>query len=179
MNKLPQNWRTTLFCLPAALVLGGVVWMCAASLHGWNVLISDHTPFEYDHNLPRNYDSRTISNLKTLQVVTIAYAQRHKGTLPPMQTSGAAFSALRVGLGQEAKHYFQNPATEIPFTPNAALSNKKMGSVSNCGRAILFYDANPPIGYRESYYATIKGVVGHVPVAALPALLAAADKINH
>lgn len=146
------------------------------SYHGLSVIMSDSTEFEHDHDLPRGYESKTTSNLKVLQVAAIAYAQRHKGTLPPMQTSGAALKALRVGLGQEAKYYFQNPATKIPFTPNAALAGRKMGAVSHGGTVILFYDADPPAGYRESYYVTIKGVVGHVPVASLPKLLRASQQ---
>jgi len=50
-----------------------------------------------------------------------------------------------------------------------ALSGQKLGASGR--NALLFYDANPPPGYRESYYVTVIGKVGHVPVAALPKLL--------
>ena len=173
MNKPQQNWRVIVPVLILLLLFGFVAVVSQSFFHGLGVVMSDGTEFEYDHNLPRGYESKMISNLEVLQVVAIAYAQRHKGTLPPMQTPKAAFTVLRGSLGWKAKYYFRNPATEKPFTPNATLSGQKMGRVSNGGRAILFYDADPPTGYRESYYVTIKGVVGHVPVANLPKLLMA------
>ena len=176
MNKPQRNWRVIIPALILLLLFGFAAVVGKSFFHGLSVVMSDGTEFEYDHNLPRGYESKMISRLEVLQVVAIAYAQRHRGTLPPMQSSRAAFSALRVGLGHEAKHFFQNPATEKPFTPNATLSDWKMGRVSNGGRAILFYDADPPAGYRESYYVTIKGVVGHVPVASLPKRLMASGE---
>ncbi len=109
-----------------------------------------------------------------MQAAVAIYAKRHQGTLPPMQSAAAARTALRAILGKSADYRSRNPATQIPFTPNAALSGRKIGAVSNGGRAILFYDADPPAGYRESYYVTIKGAVGHVPVEAIPRLLEAA-----
>ncbi len=176
MNKFSQIWPIVVPVLIGLLLYGCVVLVWNRSYHGLSILMSDTTAFNYDHNLPRGYESKTTSRLEILQVAAIAYAQHHKGTLPPMQTSGAAFSALRGGMGQEAKYYFQNPATQRPLTPNATLSGRKMGVVSQGGTAILFYDADPPAGFRESYYVTIKGVVGHVPVTDLPKLLQASTQ---
>ena len=171
VNKLPQIWRIIVSTLIGLFLYGLVVLVWNRSYHGLNVLISDHTEFEYDHDLPRGYDSKTVGCLETLQSASIIYAQHHKGSLPPMQNSVVTLKALEPYLAQYSEYSAYNPATKTPFTPNAALSNKKMGRVSTGGRAILFYDADPPAGYRESYYVTIKGVVGHVPVGNLPKLL--------
>ena len=173
MNKVPQIRRIILPVLVGLLLYGLVVVVWNRSYHGLNVLISDHTEFEYDQNLPRGYDSKTVGCLETLQNASIIYAQHHKGSLPPMQNSVATLKALEPYLAQYSEYSAYNPATKKPFTPNAALSGRKMGVVSHGGAAILFYDADPPAGYRESYYVTIKGVVGHVPVASLPKLLMA------
>ncbi len=169
MHKLPQNWRTTLLCLPAALVLGSLYWVSAGIIHGLGVVMLDGTEFEYDHNLPRGYESKTTRNLMTLQGATVEYAQHHRGFLPPMQNSSLTINALRPCLQHKIPWRTYNPATQIPFTPNAALLGQKIGALGK--DALLFYDANPPAGYRESYYVTVIGKVGHVPVAALPKLL--------
>lgn len=114
-----------------------------------------------------------LFTIKAVQVATVAYAHSHNDYLPPMQSAAAALAALRPLLGHAAEYRARNPATETPFTPNAALSSRKMGAVSHGGKAILFYDADPSTGWRESYYVTIKGIVGHVPVGNLPRLLTA------
>ena len=160
------------------LVLGFMVWVCVIVFHGLSVAISDSTKFEYNHNLLRGYEYKTVRNLRILQVALIEYAQKHKGLLPPMQNSSTTLNALRPYLDDKARWCFRNPATEIPFTPNSALSNRKMGAISRGGRVILFYDAQPPAGYRESYYITIKGQVAHVPVADLPKLLSSRSGDN-
>ena len=150
--------------------------MCAASLHGWNVLISDHTPFEYNHDLPRGYDSKTKGRLELLHTATITYAQNHQGYLPPMQNASMTFDAIKLYLGIGSEWSSQNPATAIPFTPNAALSGRKLGASGR--NAVLFYDADPPAGYRESYYVTVIGRVGHVSVAGLSKLLQQQETIK-
>ena len=162
-----------LLCLPVLLVLGGVAWVCMGIVHGLghelSVVMSDGTQFEYDHVLPRGYEYHTTRNLATLQEATVEFAQHHKGYLPPMQNSRAAINALRPYLQHEVPWYTHNPATQVPFTPNAALSGQKLGALGR--NALLFYDADPPAGYRESYYVTVIGKVGHVPVSDLPKLL--------
>ena len=176
MNKLPQIRRTTLLCLPAALVLGGVCWVCVGIIHGLDVVMSDSTEFEYDHNLPRGYEWKIANNLKALQAATGEFAQYHKGFLPPMQNSKAAVNALRPYLQHKTPWRTDNPATQIPFTPNTALLGQKLGASGK--NALLFYDANPPAGYRRSYYVTVTGKVGHVPVAALPNLLRSLKQVQ-
>jgi hypothetical protein len=169
MKGFLHRWRTMLLCLPAALVLGGVYWVCIGMIHGLGVVMSESTEFEYDHSLPRAYEYHMTRNLMTLQEATIQYAQHHRGFLPSMQNSDATITALRPYLQRKIPWRTYNPATQIPFTPNAALSGQKIG---DSGRnAVLFYDANPPAGYRESYYVTVIGKVGHVPVAALSKML--------
>ena len=173
MTSFWHRWRTMLLLLPAALVLGGVVWVCVGIVHGLghglSVVMSDGTEFEYDHNLPRAYESHTTRNLATLQEATVEFAQHNRGYLPPMRHSNATINALRPYLQHKIPWRTYNPATQIPFTPNTALSGQKLGASGR--NAILFYDANPPAGYRESYYVTVTGKVGHVPVSALPKLL--------
>ncbi len=83
MKTFLHRWRTTLLCLPAALVLGGVAWVCVSIIHGLGAVMSDGTQFEYNHGLPRGYESKTTSNLATLQAVTVSYAQNHNGSFGP------------------------------------------------------------------------------------------------
>ncbi len=169
MKTFLHRRRTMLLLLPAALVLGGVTWMCVVSLHGWDVLISDHTSFEYDHSLPRGYDSNTTGRLETMQAAAVTYAQNHEGHLPSMRNAGITLDAVQPYLGNGSEWCSRNPATSILFTPNVSLSGQKMGASGR--NALLFYDANPPAGYRESYYVTVAGKVGYVPVAGLSQLL--------
>ena len=152
--------------------------VCNSVYRGLSVLVSDGSAFDYDHNLPRNYIGKTTRNLGMLQGACIRYAQHHKGSLPPMQAPAVTLKALVPYLTHNSDWCGHYPATRTPFTPNATLSGRKMGAVSHGGAAILFYDANPPAGYRESYYVTIKGAVGHVPVASLPKLLANAKEAD-
>ncbi len=86
-----------------------------------------------------------------------------------MQNPQATLKAINIYSKRDTRWYSSNPATEVPFTPNAVLSGRQIGTLWR--GAIIFYDTSPPAGYRESYYVTIKGVVGHVPVADLPKLL--------
>ena len=154
-------------------MLVGIAWVCVGITHGlghgMSVVMSDGSEFEYDHYRPRAYEYHTTRNLATLQEATVEFAQHHRGYLPPMQNLSAALSALRPYLQHKIPWRIYNPATQIPFTPNAALSGQKLGASGRI--ALLFYDANPPAGYRESYYVTVTGKVGHVPVSALPKLL--------
>lgn len=166
-------WRRALGASLTASILCLIIWGGFVFWHGLGILLSDSTPFEYDHHLPRGYLSKTERNLITLQVALIEYAQHHKGYLPPMQNSTITILALKPYLQKAIPWRIRNPATGISFTPNAALSHKKLGAASSGGQAIAFYDAHPPSGYPESYYITIKGNVGHVPVTGLPKLLAA------
>jgi hypothetical protein len=173
-----RRWRNVLLCLPAALVLGAAlrIWVASFSFHSLDVLISDHTPFEYDHNLPRGYDSNIIGRLETMQAAAVTYAQNHKGHLPPMENADMTLNAIKPYLGIGSEWSSQNPATAIRFTPNAALSGRKLGASGR--NAVLFYDANPPKGYRESYYVTVIGRVGHVSVADLSKLLQQQETIK-
>ena len=173
MNKLLLHWRVIVPALILAALFGFACVVCTSVLHSVGVLMSDTTAFNYDH-LPRNYEGKTTRNLAVLQGAVVRYAQHHKGSLPPMQSPDATLRALLPFLEHGGGWCAHNPATRIAFMPNAALSGQKMGAVSNGGRAILFYDADPPAGYRESYYVSIKGAVGHVPVEAIPRLLEAA-----
>ena len=170
MKNTPHNWRITLLCLPAALVLGGMGWVCVSAVNRLGVVMLDKTKFENDHNLPRAYEYHMTRNLTTLQRAAIEYAEYHKGLLPPMQNLSAAISALRPYLQHKIAWCTYNPATRLPFMPNAALSGQKIGALGR--NALLFYDADPPTGYRESYYITPNGIVGHVPASDLAKLLA-------
>ncbi|MGI4792261.1 MAG: hypothetical protein ACRYFS_25835 [Janthinobacterium lividum] len=153
------------------IVFGSIVWVGVNTFHGISVVMSDRTSFEYDHNLPRAYEYKTTRNLKILQVALVEYAQRHKGYMPPMDNPAVTIRALQPFLEHDVRWRFLNPATGIPFVPNVFLSNKNLSDLPYHGRSIVFYDANPPLGYRESYYITIEGVVSHVPLIALPKLL--------
>jgi len=169
MNAFLHRWRTTLLLLPAALVLGGVAWVCVGIIHGLGVVMSDGTQFEFDHNLPRNYEGKTTGRLEMMQAATMTYAQNHKGYLPPMRNANMTLDAIRPYLESKSEWCAFNPATAVRFTPNAALASHKIGAFGK--DAIAFYDTNPPTGYRESYYVTVTGKVGHVPVTNLPKLL--------
>ena len=173
MDKFPQIWRIIVPVTIGLLLYGFVVVVWNRSYHGLSVLMSDHMEFEYDHNLPRGYDSKTTGYLEALQGASIIYAQHHKGNLPPMQTSAVTLKALTQYLAHGSKYCANNPATKPPFTPDAKLSGRKMGVVSHGGRAILFYDSDPPANYRRSCYVAIKGVAGHVTASDLPKLLIA------
>jgi len=173
VDKLRQNFRVIVPTLIGLRICGLGIAGCESFSHGLNVLVSDHTEFEYDHNLPRGYDSKTTGYLETLQGASIIYAQHHKGNLPPMQTSAVTLKALTQYLAHGSKYCANNPATKPPFTPSAKLSGRKMGVVSHDGRAILFYDSDPPANYRRSCYVAIKGVAGHVTASDLPKLLIA------
>jgi len=157
-------------------LLGFVAIIGVITFRGCSMAITDRTEFQYDHNLPHAYEGHMQRNLAVMQSAAVAYAYSHQGRLPPMQSPAATLTALLPILGHDAEYRTQNPATQTPFTPNAALSGQKTGAISHGGTAILFYDADPTAGYRESYYVTIKGVIGHVPVSALPNLLTASRK---
>ena len=64
MDKFPQIWRIIVPVTIGLLLYGFVVVVWNRSYHGLSVLMSDHMEFEYDHNLPRGYDSKTTGYLE-------------------------------------------------------------------------------------------------------------------
>ena len=171
MNNFPAEWPKIVPALVGLLLLGFMAVVGVTTFRGCSMAVTDRTEFQYDHDLPHAYESHTWRSLEALQAGVIKYAQCHAGALPPMQNPQVTLKAIKSYSKRDAKWYSSNPASEVPFTPNAALSGGQISTVSK--GAILFYDADPPTGYRESYYVTIKGAIGHVPVANLPKLLMA------
>lgn len=152
MNKLPQIWRIIVPVLIGLLLCSFVAVVWNSFFHGLSVVMSDGTEFEYDHNLTRGYESKTISNVAVLQVVAIAYAQQHKGALPPMQTSGAAFSALRVGLGEKAKHFSRTQRRKDRLCRTRRCRVKKWGA---CQTVVRRYYFTMPTRRRATAKATM------------------------
>ncbi len=173
MNKILHHWQIIVPALVGLLLLGFVTVVGTITFRGCSMAITDRTEFQYDYDLSHAYESHAGRKLAVLQTGAVQDAQHHNGFLPPMQSSSAVLNAIKLYSKRDIVWNTFNPAAQAPFTPNATLPSRQISTLRD--DAILFYDAAPPIGYRESYYVTIEGVVGHVPVGDLPKLLRASD----
>jgi hypothetical protein len=150
-----SDQRLAVLAVVALTALVG--WACAGAFDGMDRIVADKTAFEYDHHLPRAYESRLDTQLAALQGATFQYCRHHKGRMPPMENPAQVREALGPYLG-----FRRSPSNPegVPLSPNRALSRVALRRIPAWRQVIAFYDARPPATYPQSYYVTLGETIG-------------------
>ncbi|MDQ2798090.1 MAG: hypothetical protein M3Y13_00420 [Armatimonadota bacterium] len=123
VKRTKRKWIITisLFCLVVAPV-GFVIWAWADYWNGQN-----------------NFDTR--EDLRTVARAMLLYADKHGGTLPPLQNVDAFKQAVLpyIDVPKQSWTQFASRVDHVPYQTNSALSGKKMADIPAPERQIILY----------------------------------------
>jgi hypothetical protein len=91
-------------------------------------------------------NARSVSNLKTISLAWLMYADDWNDKLPDMSNAQTMKEALEAYLSKDksqAERFFVHPKTGRPYQPNSSLSYKeRRGPIASANFAVI-YEAEP------------------------------------